>query len=160
MRKTIVKKIAVFITFSMLLSAVSTKAATKGYYFKNKGVSVSMHSKAEKFIKKAGKPIRMRVKKSCAYEGKDRIYVYSDFVLYTYSNSDNGKEYVDGITFLNNNVKTAEGITIGSTYNQMVKKYGKTKNNFGIYTYRKGKCRIQMEIKNKKVKNLRYIATK
>lgn len=160
MKRTFIRKIAVVMVFAMLLSTVSSKAASKGYCFKNNGVSVSMHSEAANFIKKAGKPVKLKVKKSCAYEGKDRTYVYKNFVLYTYSNSDKGAEYVNGITFLNSNVKTAEGIKIGSTYSQMVKKYGKTKNNFGIYTYEKGKCRIQIEIEDKKVKNLRYVATK
>ena len=52
----------------------------------------------------------------------DRVYQYEDFILYTYSNSNKGKEYVNGITFLTDKVKTKEGIKIGSTLKQVQKK--------------------------------------
>ena len=77
--------------------------------------------------------------------------------MYTYSNTDNGKEYVSGITFLNGKVKTKEGIKIGSTLKQVQKKYGKKKAKFGIYTYKKGDCKLQIEVTDDKVTNIRYI---
>ena len=161
MNKKMLKSLTVIIVvFLVMMEARSVQAATKGYQYKNNGVSVAMHDSAEKFIKKAGKPIKTKVKKSCAYEGKDRTYTYKNFILYTYSNSNNGPEFVNGVTFLNNKAKTMEGIKIGSTYKQMVKAYGKTKDNFGIYTYEKGKSRLQIEIEDDEVKNIRYVAVK
>lgn len=163
MKKTAVTKwmaicMAFIIGFAGMGAAAQAKSA--GYQFTNKKVTISMHSNAKKFLKKAGTPLKKKVTKSCAYDGKDRTYTYKDFILYTYSNSNNGPEYVNGITFLTSNVKTKEGIKIGSTLQDVKKKYGTVKDNFGIYTYKKGKCKLQIEITDGKVTNLRYVATK
>lgn len=135
----------------------TVSAKSKGYGFKYKGVTVYMGKSASKLIKKAGKPKAKQVSKSCAYDGKDRVYKYKNFILYTYSNSEKGKEYVNGITFLNSKVKTKEGIKIGSSLKKVKKAYGKKKAQYGIYTYKKGKCKLQIEVKEEKVTNIRYI---
>ena len=154
------KKIGVMaLVLVLAVSALPQNSeAAAGYKFKYKGVKVSMHGKAAKLIKKAGKPIKKTVKKSCAYKGKDRTYKYKDFILYTYSHTDNGTEYVNGITILTNKLSTMEKIKIGSTETQLKSKYGKGKAKFGIYTYKKGKSKIQFAISAKKVKNIRYVA--
>lgn len=100
------------------------------------------------------------MKKSCAYKGKDRTYKYKDFILYTYSNSDKGAEYVNGITFLTSKVSTKEGIRIGSPYSSVKKKYGEVKDRFGVYTYKKGKSKLQIEVTDDVVTNIRYIIAK
>lgn len=155
------KKIAVFLMAAVFVIGMAgdcSQAASKGYVFRYNKASAKMNGAAANFIKKAGTPNKTISKKSCAYEGKDRTYEYEDFILYTYSNSDDGPEYIGGITFLTKDVKTKEGIRIGSSYEDMVKKYGKGKENYGIYTYKKGKSVIQIEIKDGKVNNLRYLA--
>lgn len=133
------------------------KAKSKGYKFTYKKATVYMNGPAKALIKKAGKPKSKKVKKSCAYNGKDRTYKYKDFILYTYSNSDQGAEYVNGITFLTSKVSTKEGIHIGSSYSSVKKKYGNAKNRLGIYTYKKGTCKLQIEVTDNVVTNIRYI---
>ena len=119
-----------------------------------------MHSPAKKLLKKAGKPLATKVTKSCAYKGKDRTYKHKDFILYTYSHTEKGAEYINGITFLTNKVSTKEGIKQGSTVAQMNKKYKKGKEKFGIYTFKKAKCKLQIEVTDDKVSNIRYVGTK
>lgn len=138
---------------------VST-AKIQGYYFKNAGVSVTMDSAAKTLIAKAGKPQKTKVTKSCAYKGKDRTYQYKNFILYTYSNSEKGAEYVQGISFLNSKVSTSEGVKIGSKESLVTKKYGKAKEEFGIYTYIKGNTKLQIEVTDGAVSNIRYTANK
>ena len=149
--------VAIVMSLSFGIFTFRTNAGTKGYKFTYKKTTVYMGGAAKKFIKKAGKPKKKKACKSCAYNGKDRTYKYADFILYTYSNSDKGAEYVDGITFLTKNVSTKEGIHIGSSFDDVKKAYGKGKDNFGVYTYKKGKSKLQIEITNDKVTNLRYI---
>jgi hypothetical protein len=117
-----------------------------------------MHGKAASFIKKAGKAQKTKVSKSCAYDGKDRTYEYKDFILYTYSKSDKGAEYVNGITFKTKKVSTKEGIKIGSSEEKMLETYGDAKAKYGIYTYKKGKSKLQFEVEDGKVTNIRYVA--
>lgn len=145
---------------SVKVSPVTARAAAKEFKFTYKKATVQIGGAAKKLIKKAGKPIKKTAKKSCAYKGKDRTYKYKDFILYTYSNSDNGPEYVNGITFLTSKVSTKEGIRIGSAYSSVKSKYGKGKDVFGIYVFKKGKSKLQIEVADDKVKNLRYIKAK
>jgi hypothetical protein len=142
-----------------MIFPVSVQAKSKGYVFTYKKASAYMGGKAQSLIKKAGKPKSKTVKKSCAYKGKDRTYKYKDFILYTYSDSDNGPEYVNGITFLTDKVSTKEGIKIGSSYDSVKKKYGNAKDQFGVYTYKKGNCKLQIEVTDDEVTNIRYVLT-
>jgi hypothetical protein len=154
------KAVVVCLAVMMVVGGLSTSvdAASKGYQFKKYGVTISMHGKAASFIKKAGKAQKTSVSKSCAYDGKDRTYQYKDFILYTYSKSDKGAEYVNGITFRTKNVSTKEGIKIGSSEEQVLEAYGKATPKYGIYTYKKGKSRLQIEVTDEKVTNIRYVA--
>jgi hypothetical protein len=153
------KWVAVLLVMAMLVTAcpVGLQAKSKGYIFTYKKASVYMGGPAKKLIQKAGKPKSKKAEKSCAYKGKDRTYEYKDFILYTYSNSDNGAEYVNGITFLTSKAVTKEGIRIGSSYSAVKKKYGNGKEQFGIYTYQKGNCKLQIEVTDDKVTNIRYV---
>lgn len=160
--KTVLKKIITFVLVAAIVlsgNVVTGQAAPKGYVFKYKGVSVQMHSDASKLISKAGKVLKKKESKSCSYKGLDRVYQYKDFILVTYSNSKKGKQYVNGIKFRTKNVATKEGIKIGSSLNDVINKYGKAKDNFGVYTYKKGKSKLQFEINNDKVTTIQYVAT-
>lgn len=161
--KKVWRGIAAILTLALLVCVTGTDvqaAKAKGYVFRYKGVTVGMHSPAKKLLAKAGKPLATKVTKSCAYKGKDRTYKYKDFILYTYSNTDKGAEYINGITFLTGNVSTKEGIKQGSTLAQVKKKYKKGQEKFGIYTYKKAKCKLQIEITDDVVTNIRYVGTK
>lgn len=145
---------------AVLAGGVKTGAASKGYVFKYKGVSVKMKGSAAKIIKKAGKPLKKKESKSCAYKGLDRVYQYKDFILATYSKSKKGKQYVNGIKFRTKKVKTKKGIRLGSSLNKVIAKYGQKKSKFGVYTYKKGKSKLQFEVTNGKVTAIQYVAIK
>jgi hypothetical protein len=87
------------------------------------------------------------------------VYQYKDYILYTYSKSDKGAEYVNGITFRTSKVSTKEGIKIGSTEDDVLDAYGKAKPSYGVYTYKKGKSMLQIEVEDGKVTNIRYVAS-
>ena len=42
----------------------------------------------------------------------------------------------------------------------MKKKYKNGKEKFGIYTFKKAKCKLQVEVTDGKVSNIRYVGTK
>jgi hypothetical protein len=154
------KSVVLCLAAVILVGALSpvAEAASKGFQFKKYGVTISMHGKAASFIKKAGKAKKTKASKSCAYDGKDRTYEYKDFILYTYSKSDKGAEYVNGITFKTKKVSTKEGIKIGSSEEKLLETYGDAKAKYGIYTYKKGKSKLQFEVEDGKVTNIRYVA--
>lgn len=157
-----VRKWVLVLCMAMLvcfMADATVNAASKGFVFTYKKVSVGMNDKAASLIKKAGKPKKKSESKSCAFQGMDRTYTYADFTLSTYSKSKKGEEYVNGITLLTSKVSTKEGLKIGSSKNDMIKKYGKGKSEFGVYSYTKGKSKLMIEMgKNNKVSGIRYIA--
>ncbi len=139
----------------------SALAKTKGYKFKYNGSSVTVDQKAKSFIKSAGKPIKKKTTKSCAFKGKDRKYTYNDFILTTYSKKNKGAEYVLSISLRNGNVSTKEGIKIGSSEEDVVKKYGKKYDSVSLnvnnmYVYKKGTCKLKIAVKNSKVVAIAY----
>lgn len=161
-KKAVVSGLGLVLAAGILAAAspVTARAASKEFRFTYKKATVRIGGPAKKLIKKAGKPVKKKAKKSCAYKGKDRTYKYRDFILYTYSDSDKGPEYVNGITFLTSKASTKEGIHIGSNFSRVKQKYGKGKNSFGIYTYKKGKSKLQIEVTGDKVTNIRFIKAK
>ena len=135
-----------------------TQAAPKGYAFKYAGVTVYVHGKASKLIDKMGEPNKKTKSKSCAYAGEDIKYVYDDFTLVTYTEKEGGTEYVQSIKFTSKKAKTKEGIKIGSKEKTLKKKYGRAKDNFVVYTYRKGKMGIVFTVEDSKVTAIQYVA--
>ena len=160
LRFTVIFMVIIAIIVGMTsFSTIEVQAAT-GYKIKYNKVTITMGSKAKKFINAAGTPKEKKTSKSCAYDGKDITRYYNDFILYTYTNSNkkSAKEYVQGITFLTSNIKVKKyGIKIGSTEKKVKKKLGKKKPKYGVYTYYKGKTKLQIEVNNGKVTNIRCI---
>ncbi len=155
--------VAMVLVLSLCLPLISQGdaiAAKKGYYFSYNGASVTMGSKAKKFINKAGSPEKTKKSKSCAFDGYDYTRQYAGFILYTYTNSDNGPEYVNGVTFLNSSVKTKEGIHIGSTESEMKSAYGDSTSTNGVYFYNKGKTKLMLMVQSGKVSQIRYAMKK
>lgn len=92
---------------------------------------------------------------SCAFEGMDKIYTFSDYEIYNYIDGDVEKIYT--ITLLNDNISTAEGVKIGSTIDDVVSKYGVDyKDAIGAYTYAKGKTLLTFIFDNNSVISIEY----
>lgn len=157
-RKTAAFMLCFALVFVFLIIDTAS-AAPKGYGFTYKGATVYMNGNAKKLLKKAGRPKKKTESKSCAYEGKDRTYTFSNFIVKTYSNTDKGDEYVNSIVLLNSKVQTKEGIKIGSSKNDMIDAYGRGSSEFGVYTYSKGKCKLMLELDSKDcVSKITYLA--
>lgn len=158
MKKYLRIVLSLLMVIAIGVNCAGVDAKSKGYQFKYKKVSVSMNGDAKKLISKSGKPNAKKVSASCAFDGNDYVYKYSSYILYTYSKKAGGKEYVNGITFLSDKIKTKEGIKIGDSLDAVIDKYGKAEELFGIYTYVKGESKLQFEIADDVVKNIRYLA--
>lgn len=159
-KRVLLMMMMVFFVWGMVQSgSAQANAASKGYKFTYAKETIMMGQTAAGFIKAAGAPDKKTAKKSCAYDGKDITRKYEDFILYTYTNSNSSaaKEYISGITFLTENVSTAEGIMIGSSKDDVIKAYGKKAPKYGIYTYTKGHTKLQIEVSGSKVTNIRYV---
>ena len=59
---------------------------------------------------------------SCVYSGMERTYSSGNFILYTYPGEDGQEHLMEG--YATANVKTARGITIGSSLKDVEEAYG------------------------------------
>ena len=75
MKKAGKKGLVFLVLMALIIGSVTVpvQAKSKGYKFTYKKATVYMGGAAKSLIKKAGKPKSKKVKKSCAYKGKDRI---------------------------------------------------------------------------------------
>lgn len=160
LKKITTKLLALALALTVLAGGLcSAQAAPKGYKFKYKGVTAGMNDKAEKLIKKLG-DVTPTKKKSCAYDGETFTYNAKDLKLVTYTNKEGGTEYIQSVTFKTKEIKTAEGVKIGSKESTVKKKYGKNaKPDYGVYKFKKGKMTLYITVEDEKVTGIEYLAS-
>ena len=143
----------------MVKAAESTAAPVthSGFVFVVNGVEIGMNEEAAPIVEKLGKAANYFESPSCAFQGIDKTYTYSNFELYTYPK--NKVDYVSSIYILDGSVSTKEGIHIGSTTEEMTAAYGNDyKEELGAYTYTKDKSTLTFIIDNGTVSSIEYVA--
>ena len=102
------------------------------YYFTYNGTDIRLNGDMEVILKALGEPKKYTEETSCAFEGLDKTYTYDSFVIQTYPSGE--KDYVYAFWFLDDLVKTPEGIKIGDTQAAVETAYG-TENYNGRNAY-------------------------
>lgn len=69
-----------------------------------------------------GEPAQYVEAASCYFDGMDKVFTYNGFEITTYPVGD--KDYVQDICMSSDEYKTEEGITIGSTLDEVIQAYG------------------------------------
>ncbi|MGI6049950.1 MAG: hypothetical protein ACOYEI_03835 [Acetivibrionales bacterium] len=137
-------------------SPVTTEEKSK-YFFEHNGISIYMNDKAEPVLDALGEPMHYFESPSCAFQGIDRVYTYSGFELYTYTDGDDDTEYIFSVVFMNDGVETREGITLSNKLNDIISKYGNDydqKND--KYTYTDANTTLAFVIKDEEVVDVSY----
>lgn len=142
-KKIISLVLAIAMVLLVPVSVIS--AAPKGYGFRYAGVTVYVHGKASGLIDKMGEPNKKSKSKSCAYDGEDIKYVYDEFTLVTYTEKNGGTEYVQSIKFTSKRQRPKKESRLEAKKNNE-KKYGRARDNFGVYTYKKGKWELHLPL--------------
>ncbi|MBR5969396.1 MAG: hypothetical protein IK016_03520 [Lachnospiraceae bacterium] len=136
-------------------------AADEGYAFFPKGVAsannpqIRMDMKMEELLTALGEPNSYFEAPSCAFDGVDKTYTYSNFVIDTYPVD--GVDLVSRVFLSNDLVSTSEGLAIGETKQKMIDLYGDSYETNGtecIYT--KGSMKLRVIIEDEKVKTITY----
>lgn len=93
---------------------------------------------------------------SCAFEGNDKVYKYENFELT--SSSINDVETIYSIYFLNDSIKTIEGVKITDDLSLMIDKYG---NSYELinneYKYTKSNVILSFIVENDIIVSIEYI---
>lgn len=139
-------------------STESSQGSTvKGYVLKSKNATISIDGDMAPVAEALGEPVSYFEAASCAFEGLDKIYTYNGFVVETYPSG--GKDLVSSIVIKDDSVKTPEGITIGSTKDEMVKAYGDYTEETGMCVYKKDGMKLCFLLKNDSVSSIQYKST-
>ncbi len=94
---------------------------------------------------------------SCAFDGEDDVYTYEDVEITANKNDDS--EIIYSIYFLNDSIKTDEGLAIADDVEKMESIYGKdyTKENERIFVYKYDNANLEITIDNDVVTGIEYV---
>lgn len=125
-----------------------------GYEFKANGVTVAMNAKAADLVDKLGEYEYFEAP-SCAFQGLDKTYTYAGFELVTYEIDK--VDHVLSVSLRDDSLTTPEGVTIGSSLEDMKKAYGEGFTQEGnSYKYTKGKSILSFIVENGAVTSIEY----
>ena len=102
------------------------------FVFTYNGIAINMKADFEPILKELGEYKNYTEEASSAFEGLDKNYVFSDFIITTYP--DGNIDRVNSVTVINNNVSTVDGLCIGDTQDKVDEIYGHDYFN-GINAY-------------------------
>jgi hypothetical protein len=127
-----------------------------GFVFEYKDKKIYMGEDINDAISDIGEPKKTFEAPSCAFDGIDKIFSYSGFDLHTYPEGE--KDLIHTINLRDDSIKTAEGIMLGSGFSDMLKTYGDGyEQELGMYTYGKGKTKLQFLIVDEYVDAIMYL---
>ena len=151
-----------FISFAlaclMLVCFVGCDKEEVNYSFKSGEVGFSVHHDADAVIEKLGDPIDLVETPSCGGgEEPDREYTYAGFKFNTVN--ENGLNKIVKIVLTDDSVSTPEGISIGSSRDEVIAAYGEsfTENATGTLTYTDGTTKLMIGIKDGAVSAIHYV---
>ena len=129
---------------------------TESLAFVYNNVKVTPNDLVEPLIPALGSDYKYSESPSCAYIGLDKVYVYSDFILYTYPD-DKAVDHVLQIVLTSENLSTAEGLKLGDPASKITEIYGDNyKESSGSYAYTFGKTTLVILTKDNIIQSIQY----
>ena len=135
-------------------TTVSQVAEEKNYSYTMQGVDVFIDGDLTSYVSKLGEPKGGRYEaKSCAFEGMDIFYQYDSVTLQGYQKD--GKERLYSIVFMDDAVKTNDGVRIGDKKEKVISSCGSSyKEEDGKLVYEKGDSVAEYFIKDDAVSSI------
>ena len=155
MRRLLLLALAILTVGIMLVSCGGGNKVDK-YIFKSGSVDIVPGEDSTAALSALGKESAYdEVDIGCGNNEVGKVYSYSGFKIQTYP--DNSKDYIDTVTITNDSVSTPEGISIGSSRDDVIKAYGDgyTEKSNGI-VYIKDKTTLSFVIRDGAVTSIIY----
>lgn len=138
-------------------SGSAASSSSEGFSFTSGSTKIEMNEDASKVVEELGDPDDYFESESCAFEGLDKVYTYPGFHLNTYPVDD--KDYVLSVDFMDDTVETDEGISIGSTKDEVTEAYGEpTEETSSSLVYEKGDTEMTIGLDGDSVSSLEISA--
>ena len=127
------------------------------WIFQYQSCPLPMNAKFAPLLEVLGEPENYFEAASCAFDGLDKTYTYSGMEIITYPDED--VDYISSIRLLDNSVSTPEGITIGSSQEDVVAAYGTEFSESGTqYSYEDGDTLLNILFQDGVAVSVEYIA--
>ena len=127
------------------------------YAFRSGDAAVAIDQDMAEVLSALGEPKSYFEAESCAFEGLDKTYTYSGFVITTRPDGD--KDYVSSIVLTDDSVTTPEGVYIGSPAGDVTAAYGQGDTaSDTLLGYVKGGTALNFILDGGKVISIEYLA--
>ncbi len=131
--------------------------AGDAYVFQSGDHTVAIDQDMEEVLSALGEPKSYFEAESCAFEGLDKTYTYSGFIITTRPDGD--KDYVNSIVLTDDSVTTPEGLYIGSSADEVAAAYGQSDTQSDtLMGYVKGGSVLNFILDGDKVVSIEYLA--
>lgn len=141
-------------TAAIVQPTTSPEGAAGGFVFETDGTRVAIDALFAPVREALGEPKQYAEEPSCAFEGKDKRYVYEHFEIDTYPAD---AERVMAVYLLDDLNSTAEGLRIGDSRARMESLYGKPASTVGSEEiYEKGGMKLKIILENDAVTYITY----
>lgn len=118
-------------------------AAQSKYVLTYRDCPLPMNAEFAPLLDFLGEPDSYFEAASCAFDGLDKTYTYAGLEIITYPDGD--RDFISSVRILDNTVATAEGITIGSTQDDVADAYGEDFQEIGKqYVYEDGDAKFSV----------------
>ena len=145
--------------------ATTSPAATPGgtplspypeaYVFQVRGTEVAIDQDMAEVLEALGEANSYFEAASCAFDGLDKTYTYSGFVITTRPDGD--RDLVNSILLTDDSVATAEGIYIGSSQADVLAAYGDTEVAYNVIQYTLDNTTLNFILEGGTVLSIEYI---
>ncbi len=134
---------------------VSAPVDVKGYIFTDNDISIEVGAPVSS-IDALGEPMDTLEEASCAFEGKDVTYFYTNYeILLAYPNE--GDSYVSSVKLISDAVATPEGLELGMSAEDVTSIYGECEPQAGgVYVYEKGNMTLRVTVIDDSVDSIEY----
>ena len=132
----------------------SQTTAVTSYSFQTNGLTINIDDEANGILSTLGNNYTYYEAKSCAFDGKDKVYDYGGYQLQFYQK--NNKDVLYSVTFMDDTVKTPEGIKIGDAKSKVLSAYSTAKENGNVITVDGGNMELKFTIANDLVTGVIY----
>jgi len=125
------------------------------FKFTYSGTTVNINTDVAPVLAALGSDYNYFESDSCAYQGKDKVFTYPHFAIYTYPDGDT--DMVSSIELKSDVAATEEGIRLGATQADVTAAYGDNYEEVsGVFKYTKGDCVLSFIFSDGEVSGIVY----
>ena len=125
--------------------------------FTYKGTAIAMKADAAAILEALGEAKHYTETTSCAFDGLDKEYTYTSFVITTYPTGD--EDFINSVTLVDDTVSTPEGICIGDAQDKVEEVLGADLfNGVNAYIRTEGDTMLTVIITDGVVSSIQYTA--